>query len=133
MVAYSEHRQNLKHKDNNNGFSQLFNGGEAEVRSVVGHNVHENVSRVQQGGTSLLLFGELVQQLDFQQSGCDDTGLGRWSVMTLVGEDGFKTRMVCGYNPCYNKSPARRISNIEDSSSPRKRIRRARERSSRRI
>ena len=22
--------------------------------------------------------------------------------MTLVGEDGFKTRMVCGYNPCYN-------------------------------
>ena len=53
VVAYSEHRQNLKHKDNNNGFSQLFNGGEAEVRSVVGHNVHENVSRVQQGGTRL--------------------------------------------------------------------------------
>ena len=39
VVAYSEHRQNLKHKDNNNGFSQLFNGGEADVRSVVGHNV----------------------------------------------------------------------------------------------
>ena len=57
-AAFSEHRQNLKHKDNKHGFSQLFNGGEADVRSVVGHNVHENVSRVQQGGTSLLLFGD---------------------------------------------------------------------------
>lgn len=101
-AAFSEHRQNLKHKDNKHGFSQLFNGGEADVRSVVGHNVHENVSRVQQGGTSLLLFGDLVQHLDMEQSGCDDSGLGRWSVMTLTGEDGFKTRLVCGYNPCYN-------------------------------
>ena len=101
-AAFSEHRQNLKHKDNKHGFSQLFNGGEADVRSVVGHNVHENVSRIQQGGTSLLLFGDLVQHLDMEQSGCDDSGLGRWSVMTLTGEDGFKTRLVCGYNPCYN-------------------------------
>ena len=69
---------------------------------VVGHNVHKNVSKIQQGGTSLLLFGDLVQHLNMDQSGCDDSGLGRWSVMTLTGEDGFTTRMVCGYNPCYN-------------------------------
>ena len=35
IVAYSEHKINLKHKDNSNGFSQMFNGGEAEVWSVV--------------------------------------------------------------------------------------------------
>ena len=43
-----------------------------------------------------------MQHLDIEQYGCDNSGLGRWSVMTLTGEDGFKTRLVCGYNPCYN-------------------------------
>ena len=55
LAAFLEHRQNLRHKDNKHGFRA---GGEADVRLVVGHNVHENVSRVQQGGTSLLLFGD---------------------------------------------------------------------------
>ena len=41
VACYNEHRQNLMHKDNRNGFSQLFCGGEAEVRSVVAHNTHE--------------------------------------------------------------------------------------------
>ena len=91
-AAFSEHRQNLRHKDNKHGFSQLFNGGEADVRSVVGHNVHENVSRVQQGGTSLLLFGDLVQHLDMEQSGCDDSGRRpwKWSVMTLKVKTGLR-------------------------------------------
>ena len=84
VVAYSEHKLNLKHKDNVNGFSQMFNGGEAEVRSDVGHNAYEDVGRIQQGGTSLLLFGTLIQQLDFRESGSDDTGLGRWTVMTFI-------------------------------------------------
>ena len=34
LVAYSEHRLNQMHKDNRNGFSQMFKGGEAEIRSV---------------------------------------------------------------------------------------------------
>ena len=41
VACYNEHRQNLMHKDNRNGFSQLFRGGEAEVRSVAAHNTHE--------------------------------------------------------------------------------------------
>ena len=45
LVAYSEHRLNCKHKDNRNGFSQMFRGGEAEIRTVVAHNVNENVGR----------------------------------------------------------------------------------------
>ena len=65
VVAYSEHRLNYKHKDNRNGFSQIIRGGEAEIRSIAAHNVHENVGRVQEGGTSMLLYGPLVYQYDF--------------------------------------------------------------------
>lgn len=49
IVAFSEHRINCKHKSNRNSLKQLFQGGEAELRTVVGHNVHENVSRTQEG------------------------------------------------------------------------------------
>jgi hypothetical protein len=69
---------------------------------VVAHNVHENTRRVQEGGTSLLLFGPMVQQYNATESGRDDTGLERWVVITLSGNDGFTTRIVCGYNPCGN-------------------------------
>ena len=31
IAAYNEHRLNMRHKDNVNGFNQLFRGGEAEV------------------------------------------------------------------------------------------------------
>jgi len=52
VLAYNEHRQNLQHKDNRNGWNQFFRGGEADVRSVVAHNVHEadQIGRVQEGG-----------------------------------------------------------------------------------
>ena len=105
VVAYNEHKLNLKHKMNKVGFNQLFWGGEAEVRSVVAHNVHENRrKRVQEGGTSMLMFGGIIDYFDMSLSGKDDTGLGRWVVMTLRG-DGMTTRMVCGYNPCGNDKP----------------------------
>ena len=38
IACSNEHKQNLMHKDNVNGFSQLFKGGEAEVRAVAAHN-----------------------------------------------------------------------------------------------
>jgi hypothetical protein len=101
IAPYCEHKLNMKHKKNSNGFSQLFKGGEAAVQSIVAHNVHENIGRVQQGGTSLLFFGHLTEQLDHNESGKDDTGLGHWTVMTLQG-DGVQTRLVCGYNPSSN-------------------------------
>jgi hypothetical protein len=43
---------------------------------VVAHNVHKNIGRVQEGGTSLLLFGSLTEQLNHDQTGKDETGLG---------------------------------------------------------
>ena len=45
VVSYSEHRLNCKHKDNRNGFSQIFRGREANILSIAAHNVHENVEK----------------------------------------------------------------------------------------
>ena len=103
IVALNEHRLNLRHKDNKNGFRQMFSGGEADVRAVAAHNIHENVGRVQEGGTALVAYGPLLEQYDHDGAGKDPTGLGRWTVMTFKGSDGITTRVICGYNPCYNK------------------------------
>ncbi len=67
----------MQHKLNKVGFNHLFWGGEAEVRSVVVHNVHvEKKRRVQEGGTSMLMFGKLIDYLDSSQSGREESGLG---------------------------------------------------------
>ena len=62
IAAYCKNNINFKHKRNVNGFNQLFRGDEAPIKSIAAHNVHENVGRIQQGGTSRLLFGHLTQQ-----------------------------------------------------------------------
>jgi hypothetical protein len=54
IVAMNEHRQNLGHTDNRNGWNQLFKGGEG-----------------------LLMFGQLTEYLDMPGSEKDPTGLGR--------------------------------------------------------
>jgi hypothetical protein len=77
IVAYNEHRQNSHHIDNRNGWNQLFKGGEADVSSVVAHNVHEaeGIGRNQEGGTSLLMFGQMTEHLDIPGSEKDVTGV----------------------------------------------------------
>eukprot|EP00956_Cyclotella_meneghiniana_P012309 scaffold17488_cov39-Cyclotella_meneghiniana.AAC.2 len=115
------------HKDNRNGFSQLFRGGEAEVRSVSAHNTHEGkeLGRVQEGGTAMVLFGQLIEQYDFEASGREDSG--RWVVMVFRGENGITTRIVCGYNPCYNRKKQSKTSyqqaREKDLTCPRKQFR----------
>jgi hypothetical protein len=88
IVCYNEHRLNLMHKDNKNGFSQLFRGGEADIQMIAAHNRHEGkeVSRVHEGGTAMLLYGTLVEQMNMEESGRDKSGLGRWVYMTFEGE-----------------------------------------------
>ena len=76
VVAYSEHKINSVHNDNVNGVGQTFNGGEAEMQTQTGHNQHKNVGRMQQGGTSLLLYGQLIHQTNSKASGKDAAGLG---------------------------------------------------------
>jgi hypothetical protein len=77
IVAYCEHRLNVRNKHNINGFNQLFKGGKAAIQSVVAHNTHENIGCVQEGGTSLLLFGALTEQLVHDEPGKEESGLGR--------------------------------------------------------
>ena len=100
LVATNEHKMRLGHKLNRNGISQMLNGGEIEIRSAMGGNAYEKGgSKVQRGGTGMLLYGNLIDQYDFEASGKNATGLGRWVHMVLQGEDGIKIRFVCGYNP----------------------------------
>jgi hypothetical protein len=102
ILAYNEHRLNLHHHLNVNGFNQMFKGGEMAIQLVKAHNTHENIGCVQEGGTSLLAFGNVIEYLDHKQPGKDETGLGQWSVMTFKGDNGIQTRIVCSYNPCFN-------------------------------
>ena len=110
VVAYSEHRLNCKHKDNINGFSQMFRDREADIISVAAHNVHENVGIIKEGGTSMLLYGSLLDRYNFEHSGKDNTGIGRWVVMVFQGYKGIKTRIVCGDKSCHNKKMESRTS-----------------------
>ncbi len=103
IAAYNEHWLNLRHRLNVNGFNQMFKGGEAAIQSITTHNTHENIGRTQEGGASHLMFSPITEYLDLEQLGKDPTGLGRWWIMTVKGNNGSQTRIVCGYNPCYNR------------------------------
>ncbi len=103
VVCYNEHRQNLWHKANRNGFRQMFNGGETDLQVIASHNAHESVGKYQEGGTAVLSYGNLLQQFDPEGSGCDDLGLGCWTYMRFVGEVRIVSRVICSYSPCANK------------------------------
>ena len=102
VVAYCEHRQNLWHKRNKNCNRQMFNGGKTDIRAIAAHNANENVGRVQEGGTSMLAFGNLMDQFDGNRSGRDELGIGRSTFMQFSGSDGVVTYVVCRYNPMAN-------------------------------
>ncbi len=85
IVAYNEHRLNMQDQKNMNGFNQLFKGGEMAIQSVVAHNVHKNIGKVQEGGTSLMAIGPLTEYIEHNQPGKDETGLGWWAVILSRG------------------------------------------------
>jgi hypothetical protein len=76
IAAYYKHRLNTQDRHNINGFNQVFKGGDTAVQSVVAHNTYENISCIKEGGTSLLLYGALTEQLAHDEPGKDETGLG---------------------------------------------------------
>ncbi len=59
-------------KRNINWFNLLFKGGEAAMQSVVAHNIHKNIGRVQEGGTAYF-------SLDPSQSSLTMDSQGRMS------------------------------------------------------
>ena len=48
--------------------------------------------------------GPIIEQYGFENSGKDETGSGRWCIMTFCGLEGHTTRVVYGYNPWYNNT-----------------------------
>jgi hypothetical protein len=99
-LLYCEHRLNLCHKDNRNDFNQMFQR-EVDCRAVVANNVHQNIVRVQEGGTGMVAFGESTGYIT--KTGKDLHGLGRWCWTLYGGSNGHNTRGVVAYNACRNK------------------------------
>jgi hypothetical protein len=42
----------------------MFNGGETELRAIASHNRNEEVGKFQEGGTAMMVYGDLIQQFD---------------------------------------------------------------------
>ncbi len=74
-LMYCEHRLNFKHKENKNDLKQMFQQ-ELACTAVSAHNIHEGkvASRVQEGGTSTICFGETMAYI--KKTGQDSKGLG---------------------------------------------------------
>ena len=47
----------------------MFNGGETDIRAIAAHNANENVGQVQEVGTAILAFGNVMDQFDGDGSG----------------------------------------------------------------
>ena len=77
-------------------FLQLLCPGTSTV-GVAAHNVNEMINREQMGGTALAAIGRLSNVVT--ETGCDGTGLGRWSWLKL-GNGRRTTRVIYGYLPC---------------------------------
>jgi hypothetical protein len=76
IVCYNEHRQNLWHKSNRNGFRQMFDGGETILWAIASHSKNEEAGKFQEGGTAMIVYRDLIQQFDPEESGWDVLGLG---------------------------------------------------------
>jgi hypothetical protein len=103
IVCYNKHQQNLWHKSNRNGFRQMFNGGKTELRAIASHNRNKDAGKFQEGGTAMMVYGNLIQQFDPEKSGRDNLGLGRWAYMKFNGDNNITTQVICRYSPCANK------------------------------
>ncbi len=69
IVCYNEHQQNLWHKSNRNGFLQMFNGGKTELWAIASHNRNKDIGKFQEGGTAMMVYGNLIQQFNHEKSG----------------------------------------------------------------
>jgi hypothetical protein len=72
-LLFSEHQLNLRHKDNKNDFKQMFQW-EVACQAVAGHNVYHEVSKVQEGSTGMVSFGNTTGYIS--KVGKDPCGLG---------------------------------------------------------
>jgi hypothetical protein len=72
-----------------------------ETRSIVAHNVNEQMQRNQHGRWAMMAMGRLSAEVI--KTGVDPYGLGRWCWLR-VGTGDKQTRMVMAYQPSGSKS-----------------------------
>jgi hypothetical protein len=53
-----------------------------------------------------LVFGQLIEQYDFEATSRDESGLGRWVFLVFRGSNNIITRIICSYCPCKSKTIA---------------------------
>jgi hypothetical protein len=87
----SKHSLNLLHKDNKNNYKQMFQRKVA-CSAITNHNVHQGVSKVQEGCTGMELLGSTTGYIT--KVGADLYGLGRWCWTLYRGSEGHSTRVV---------------------------------------
>ena len=75
-----------------------------KVRVVSANNKHESIDNKQFGGTSVMAVDSVAARVT--GTGCDETGLGRWSWMLFEGKKKWKTRIFSVYIPIYSKRMA---------------------------
>jgi hypothetical protein len=68
---------------------------------VAANNIHQNIERVQEGGTGMVAFGKSTGYIT--KTGKDPHGLGRRCWTLYGGSNGHNTRVVVAYNACRNK------------------------------
>ncbi len=59
----------------------MFNGRETELRAIASHNRNKDTGKFQEGGTAMMVYGDLIQQFNPEESGRDDLGLAWWRYM----------------------------------------------------
>jgi hypothetical protein len=91
IICYNKHWQNIHHKSNWNGFWQMFNSGETELWAIVSHNRNKDTGKYQEGGTEMMVYGNLIQQFNPEDSRQDDLGLERWTYIKFTGCDNIVT------------------------------------------
>ena len=81
-----------------------FFEAEIELKSVAGHNKHENPpTEHQHGGTGIMGVGKMLEY--WRNPGTDWRGLGRWTSVCLKGSSVHRTYIVSAY--CLGKSRAK--------------------------
>ena len=71
---------------------------ETAGRMTMGYNIHERLTKWQQGGTSIAIFDALASYCKAPEH--DPSGLVRWTSFLLEGKDGHRARIASAYIPC---------------------------------
>jgi hypothetical protein len=65
----------------------MLNGGKTELQAIASQNKHEEARKFQEGGAAMIVYEDLIQQYNPEESGWDDLGLGCWTHMKFIGDN----------------------------------------------